>query len=111
VASEPSTRSAQFDSAVNQLRLGPGGDIEEPEHPRPVLFAGLNLPTGHTIVRVPTHLLPELQHDVDASDLLVRGEEVNDVELLTELNLPMGETVVRIPAAVLPGLRKEPQRC
>lgn len=35
--------------------------------------------TGHTVVRVPAHLLPELQHDPDAYDLLVRGRELNDI--------------------------------
>jgi hypothetical protein len=75
------------------------------------VLAGLNLPAGHTVVRVPTHLLPELQPDPDAVDLLVQGYEVVDVELLTELNLPAGETVVRVAARLLPALRKEPQPC
>ncbi|MFN2495098.1 MAG: hypothetical protein ABR608_04210 [Pseudonocardiaceae bacterium] len=75
------------------------------------VLAGLNLPTGRTVVRVPTYLLPELRPDPDAVALLMQGEEVNDVELLTALNLPMGETVVRVPAAALPKLRKELQRC
>jgi hypothetical protein len=77
----------------------------------PQVLAGLNLPAGHTVVRVPTHLLPELQRDPDAVDLLVQGHEVNDVELLTELNLPVGEIVVRIAACLLPKLHKEPQPC
>jgi hypothetical protein len=77
----------------------------------PQVLAGLNLPAGQTVVRVPTHLLPELQRDPDAGDLLVQGHVVNDVELLAELNLPAGETVVRVPAGLLPELRKEPQPC
>ncbi|MGH3913408.1 MAG: hypothetical protein ACRDTC_08360 [Pseudonocardiaceae bacterium] len=77
----------------------------------PHVVAGLNLPVGHTVVRVPTHLLPELQPDPHASDLLVLGHEVNDVELLTELNLPAGETVVRVAAHLLPTLRRELQPC
>ncbi len=77
----------------------------------PQALAGLNLSAGHTVVRVPTHLLPELQRDPDAVDLLVQGHEVNDVELLTELNLPVGEIVVRVAACLLPKLHKEPQPC
>lgn len=77
----------------------------------PEVLAGLDLPAGYTVVRVPTHLLPELQRDTDADDLLVQGHEVSDVELLTELNMPPGETVVRVPARLLPELRKEPQPC
>lgn len=77
----------------------------------PRALAGLNLPAGHTVVRVPSYLLPEPQRDPDADDLLVQGHEVNDIELLTELNLPAGETVVRVPAHLLPALRKEPQPC
>ncbi len=77
----------------------------------PQVLAGLNLPAGHTVVRIPADLLPELQRDADAGDLLVEGREVNDIELLTELNLPAGETVVRVPARLLPALRKEPQLC
>ncbi|MGH3718210.1 MAG: hypothetical protein ACRDRI_05080 [Pseudonocardiaceae bacterium] len=77
----------------------------------PQIFAGLNLTAGHTVVRVPSHLLPELPRDRDAGDLLVKGREVNDIELLTELNLPAGETVVRVTAALLPELRKETQPC
>lgn len=77
----------------------------------PQVLAGLNLAAGHGVVRVPSHLLPELQRDSDACDLLVQGHEVNDIELLTELNLPAGETVVRVPARLLPELRKEPQPC
>lgn len=75
------------------------------------ILAGLNLPAGEDVVRVPTDLLPELQRDPDAGDLLVRGRVVNDVGLLTELNLPPGETVVGIRASLLPNLRKEPQPC
>jgi hypothetical protein len=75
------------------------------------VLAGLNLPAGQTVVRIPTYLLPELQPDPDAGDLLVQGYEVNDIALLTELNPPMGETVVRFPAHLLPELRKEPQPC
>jgi len=75
------------------------------------ILAGLNLHTGQTVVRVPTYLLPELQPDPDADDLLVQGYEVNDVELLRELNLPAGEIVVRIPTHLLPELRKELQPC
>lgn len=44
----------------------------------PQALAGLNLPAEHTVVRVPTHLLPELQRDPDAGDLLVQGHEVNE---------------------------------
>ncbi len=77
----------------------------------PQVLAGLNLPAGQTVVRVPSYLLPELQPDPAAVDLLVQGHEVNDVELLAELNLPAGETVVRVPAGLLPELRKEPQPC
>jgi hypothetical protein len=77
----------------------------------PQVLAGLNLPAGHTVVRVPTHLLPELQRDLDADDLLVQGHEVNDIELLTELNMPAGEIVVRAAASLLPELLKEPQPC
>ncbi|MGH3797273.1 MAG: hypothetical protein ACRDSP_20555 [Pseudonocardiaceae bacterium] len=77
----------------------------------PQLLVGLSLPAGETVVRVPAHLLPELQPDSDAADLLVQGHEVHDVELLTELNLPAGEAVVRVPAQILPELRKEPQPC
>jgi hypothetical protein len=77
----------------------------------PQVLAGPNLPAGHTVVRVPTRLLPELQRDPDADDLFAQGHEVNDVELLTELNLPAGETVVRVAARLLPALRKEPQPC
>jgi hypothetical protein len=90
----------------------------------PQVLAGLNLPAGHTVVRIPTRLLPELQRDPDADDLLVQchevndaddllvqGHEVNDVELLTKLNLPAGETVIRVAARLLPALRKEPQPC
>lgn len=77
----------------------------------PQVLAGLNLPAGHTVVRVPSYLLPELQPDDDADDLLVQGHEVNDVELLTQLNLPVGEIVVRVAACLLPELHKEPQPC
>jgi hypothetical protein len=77
----------------------------------PQVLAGLNLPAGHAVVRVPTHLLSELQRDPDACDLVVHGYEVNDIELLMELNLPAGETVVRVAARLLPELRKEPQPC
>ena len=72
----------------------------------PQVLAGLNLPPGHTVVRVPTHLLPELQRNPDADDLLVQVHEVNDIELLTELNLPAGETVVRVAARLLPALQE-----
>lgn len=77
----------------------------------PQVLAGLNLPAGHSVVRVPTCLLPELQRDRDACDLLVEGRDVIDIELLTELNLPARETVVRVSARNLPELRKEPQPC
>ena len=77
----------------------------------PQVLAGLNLPAGQTVVRVPSYLLPELQRDPDAVDLLVQGHEVNDVALLTELNLPPGETVVRVSGRLLPELRKETQPC
>jgi hypothetical protein len=77
----------------------------------PQVLAELNLPPGHTVVRVPTYLLPELPHDPAACDVLVQGHEVNNVELLAELNLPPGETVVRVSARLLPALRKEPQPC
>lgn len=77
----------------------------------PWVLAELNLPAGQTVVRVPTHLLPELQPDPIAGDLLVQGNEVNDVALLTELKLPPGETAVRVPAHLLPNLCKELQPC
>lgn len=77
----------------------------------PQVLARLNLFAGYTVVRVPTHLLPELQSDPDACELLVQGHEVSDAELLAELNLPLGEAVVRISARLLPQLRKEPQLC
>jgi hypothetical protein len=73
--------------------------------------AGLKLPAGKDVVRVPTALLPELQFGPDAAELLVQGDGVNDVELLSELNLPPGESAIRIPAYLLPKLGKEPQRC
>lgn len=77
----------------------------------PQILAGLNRAAGHTVVRVPSHLLPELQRDPDVGDLVVKGHEVNDIELLTELNLPAGEIVVRVPARLLPEQRKELQPC
>lgn len=77
----------------------------------PQVLAELSLSAGYTVVRVPTHLLPELPHDPDACELLVQGHEVTDAELLAELDLPSGETVVRVSARLLPGLWKEPQPC
>jgi hypothetical protein len=77
----------------------------------PQVLVELHLAAGWTVVRVPSHLLPELQRGPDAGDLLMQGHEVNDIELLRELNLPAGETVVRVPACLLPELRKVPQPC
>ncbi len=37
------------------------------------VLVGLNLPAGHSVVRVPTRLLPELQRDPDAATCSFRA--------------------------------------